>query len=81
MIGEQTSLTIEQNTGQQLQNQAQRQQNRFDADTYDVRKRTLEETLNNLVFDLDSAGVVKTVGKGLQSGAKYLGRLYDDYIK
>lgn len=81
LIGEQTSLTIEQNTGQQLQNQAQRQENRFNADTFDIRKRTLEETLNNLVFDLDSAGVVKTVGKGLQSGVKYLGRLYDDYIK
>ncbi len=81
LINEQTSLTIEQNTGQQLQNQAQRQQNRFDAATFDIRKRTLEETLNNLIFDLDSAGVVKTVGKGLQSGAKYLGRLYDDYIK
>ena len=81
LIGEQTSLTIEQNTGQQLQNQAQRQENRFNAATFNTRKRTLEETLNNLVFDLDSAGVVKTVGKGLQSGVKYLGRLYNDYIK
>ena len=45
LINEQTSLTIEQNTGQQLQNQAQRQQNRFDADTYNVRVKTLEESL------------------------------------
>lgn len=81
LINEQTSLTIEQNTGQQLQNQAQRQENRFNAATFDIRKRTLEETLNNLIFDLDSAGVVKTIGKGLQSGAKYLGRLYNEYIE
>ena len=76
-----TSLGIEQITGQQLSNQSQRQQNQFDAATFDTRKRTLEETLNNLVFDLDSAGIVKTVGKGLQSGSKYLNRLYNDYIK
>lgn len=76
-----TSLGVDQITGQQLSNQAQRQQNQFDAATFDTRKRTLEETLNNLIFDLDSAGLVKTLGKGLQSGSKYLGRLYNDYIK
>ena len=76
-----TSLGVEQITGQQLSNQAQRQSNQFDAATFGTRKRTLEETLNNLVFDLDSAGLVKTVGKGLQSGAKYLRRLYNDYIE
>lgn len=76
-----TSLGVEQITNQQLSNQAQRQENSFNAATFDTRKRTLEETLNNLVFDLDSAGLVKTLGKGLQSGSKYLGRLYNEYIK
>lgn len=76
-----TSLGVDQITGQQLSNQAQRQQNQFDSATYDTRKRTLEETLNNLIFDLDSAGVLKSLGKGLQSGSKYIGRLYDEYIK
>ena len=80
LIGEQTSLTIEQNTGQQLQNQAQRQQNRFDADTYDVRVKTLEESLFNIVFETDKLGAVKTVGKGIRAVGSVAKDIYD-YFK
>lgn len=58
-----TSLGVEQITGQQLSNQAQRQQNRFDADTYKTRVKTLEESLWNLMHESDSFGVSKTIGR------------------
>lgn len=80
LINEQTSLTIEQNTGQQLQNQAQRQQNRFDADTYNVRVKTLEESLFNIVFETDKLGAVKTVGKGIRAVGSVAKDIYD-YFK
>ena len=80
LINEQTSLTIEQNTGQQLRNQAQRQQNRFDADTYNVRVKTLEESLFNIVFETDKLGAVKTVGKGIRAVGSVAKDIYD-YFK
>ena len=80
LINEQTSLTIEQNTGQQLQNQAQRQQNRFDADTYNVRVKTFEESLFNIVFETDKLGAVKTVGKGIRAVGSVAKDIYD-YFK
>lgn len=67
LIGEQTSLTIEQNTGQQLQNQAQRQENRFNADTYKSRVKIVEETLFNLIHDTDKVGIFNTGSKILRS--------------
>lgn len=58
-----TSLGVDQITGQQLQNQAQRQQNRFDADTYKHRVKTIEETLFNLIHDGDKFGGVRTISR------------------
>ena len=58
-----TSLGIDQITGQQLSNQAQRQENRFNADTYKSRVKTVEEALWNLMHDSDSAGLGKFVGR------------------
>lgn len=54
-----TSLGIDQITGQQLQNQAQRQENRFNADTYKDRVNTVKESLFNIVFDTDKWGASK----------------------
>lgn len=56
-----TSLGVEQITSQQLSNQAQRQENRFNADTYEDRVNTVHETLFNLVFDTDKLGASKTI--------------------
>ena len=62
-----TSLGVEQITSQQLSNQAQRQENRFNADTYKTRVKTLEETLFNLIHDTDKIGIFNTGSKILRS--------------
>lgn len=62
-----TSLGVEQITSQQLSNQAQRQENRFNADTYKTRVKTLEETLFNLIHDTDKIGIFNTGSKILCS--------------
>lgn len=62
-----TSLGVEQITGQQLSNQAQRQENRFNADTYKTRVKTLEEALFNLIHDTDKIGIFNTGSKILRS--------------
>lgn len=56
-----TSLGVDQITGQQLSNQAQRQQNQFDSATFKDRVNTVHETLFNLVFDTDKLGASKTI--------------------
>lgn len=56
-----TSLGVDQITGQQLSNQAQRQENRFNADTYKDRVQTVEQALFNLMYDTDKVGIFKTV--------------------
>lgn len=56
-----TSLGVDQITGQQLSNQAQRQSNQFDAATFKDRVNTVHETLFNLVFDTDKLGASKTI--------------------
>lgn len=69
-----TSLGVEQITSQQLQNQAQRQENSFNATTFNTRTKILQETLWNLVFDTDKVGFVK-------SGARFLQKvgIVDEY--
>lgn len=62
-----TSLGVDQITGQQLSNQAQRQENRFNADTYETRVNTLEEALFNLIHDTDKIGIFNTGSKILRS--------------
>lgn len=62
-----TSLGIQEQTTNVLKQQGMRQENQFNADTYDVRKRTLEETLFNLTFETDKLGLVRTVGKGVRA--------------
>ena len=62
-----TSLGVEQITSQQLSNQAQRQENRFNADTYKTRVKTLEETLFNLIHYTDKIGIFSTGSKILRS--------------
>lgn len=56
-----TSLGIDQITGQQLSNQAQRQENQFNAATFKDRVQTVEQALFNLMYDTDKAGIFKTV--------------------
>jgi hypothetical protein len=58
-----TSLGVDQITGQQLSNQAQRQENQFNAATYKTRVKTLEEALWNLMHEADSFGVAKGIGR------------------
>lgn len=72
-----TSLGIQQQTTNVLQQQGMRQENQFNADTYSVRKRTLEETLFNLVFETDRLGAVKTVGKGVRAAASVANDIYN----
>ncbi len=62
-----TSLGVDQITGQQLSNQAQRQENRFNADTYKSRVKTVEEALFNLIHDTDKVGIFNTGSKILRS--------------
>ena len=62
-----TSFGVEQITSQQLSNQAQRQENRFNADTYKTRVKTLEETLFNLIHDTDKIGIFNTGSQILRS--------------
>lgn len=72
-----TSLGVEQITGQQLSNQAQRQSNQFDAATFNSRVKTVEETLFNLTFETDKLGLVKTVGKGVRALGSVAKDIYD----
>lgn len=72
-----TSLGIQQQTTNVLQQQGMRQENQFNADTYGTRKKVLEETLWNLILDTDTFGAVKTVSKGLKSGTDYIKRLWN----
>ena len=62
-----TSLGVEQITGQQLSNQAQRQSNQFDAATFNSRVKTVEESLFNLIHDTDKIGIFNTGSKILRS--------------
>lgn len=61
-----TSLGIQQQTTNVLQQQGMRQENQFNADTYGTRKKILRETLWNLVFDTDKAGLVRSGARFLQ---------------
>lgn len=72
-----TSLGIQQQTTNVLQQQGMRQENQFNADTYSVRKRTLEESLFNLVFETDKLGAVKTVGKGIRAFGSVANDVYN----
>lgn len=72
-----TSLGIQQQTTNVLQQQGMRQENQFNADTYSTRKRTLEETLFNLVFETDKLGAVKTVGKGVRAVGSVANDIYN----
>lgn len=72
-----TSLGIQQQTTNVLQQQGMRQENQFNADTYSVRKRTLEETLFNLVFETDKLGAIKTVGKGVRAVGSVANDIYN----
>lgn len=72
-----TSLGIEQITGQQLSNQSQRQQNRFDAATFNDRVQTVKEELFNIAFDADKVGLLKTVGKGVRAAGSVAKDIYD----
>lgn len=58
-----TSLGVDQITGQQLSNQAQRQENRFNADTYKDRVQTVEATLFNLIYNgSGTPGLLRNMG-------------------
>ena len=72
-----TSLGIQQQTTNVLQQQGMRQENQFNADTYSVRKGTLEESLFNLVFETDRVGAVKTVGKGIRAFGSVANDIYN----
>lgn len=72
-----TSLGIQEQTTNVLKQQGMRQENQFNADTYSVRKRTLEETLFNLVFETDKLGAVKTVGKGIRAASSVANDIYN----
>lgn len=72
-----TSLGIQEQTTNVLKQQGMRQENQFNADTYSVRKRTLEETLFNLVFETDKLGAVKTIGKGVRAAASVANDIYN----
>ena len=69
-----TSLGIQEQTTNVLKQQGMRQENQFNADTYGTRKKILRETLWNLVFDTDKAGIVR-------SGARFLQKsgIVDEY--
>ncbi len=67
-----TSLGVDQITGQQLSNQAQRQENRFNADTYTDRVRSVKESLWNLIYDTDRVGIFKTLGRFSRSVAPFI---------
>lgn len=56
-----TSLGVDQITGKQLSNQAQRQENQFNAATFNDRVQTVEQVLFNLMYDTDKAGIFKTI--------------------
>ena len=58
-----TSFGVDQITGQQLSNQAQLQENRFNADTYKSRVKIVEESLWNLMHESDSFGAGKFFGR------------------
>lgn len=72
-----TSLGIQEQTTNVLKQQGMRQENQFNADTYSVRKRALEETLFNLVFETDKLGAVKTVGKGVRAVSSVANDIYN----
>ena len=61
-----TSLGIQEQTTNVLKQQGMRQENQFNADTYGTRKKILRETLWNLVFDTDKAGIVRSGARLLQ---------------
>lgn len=67
-----TSLGVDQITGQQLSNHAQRQENRFNADTYKDRVKTVRETLWNLIYDTDKVGIFKTLGRFSRSVVPFI---------
>lgn len=71
------SLGVEQITGQQLSNQSQRQQNQFDAATFNDRVQTVKEELFNIAFDADKVGLLKTVGKGVRAAGSVAKDIYD----
>lgn len=72
-----TSLGIQEQTTNVLKQQGMRQENQFNVDTYSVRKRILEETLFNLVFETDKLGAVKTVGKGVRAVSSVANDIYN----
>lgn len=61
-----TSLGIQEQTTNVLKQQGMRQENQFNADTYGTRKKVLRETLWNLVFDTDKAGIFRSGARLLQ---------------
>lgn len=65
----------------QLENTSKQMDNQFQSETYKNRVRLIEEQLYDVMYNMDSAGVMKTLTKSLRSGASYLNRLYNDYVK
>ena len=65
----------------QLENTSKQMDNQFQSETYKNRVRMVEESLYDVIYNMDSAGVMKTLSKSLRSGENYLKRLYNDYIK
>lgn len=65
----------------QLENTRRQTENQFNSDTYKNRVRMVEESLYDVIYNMDSAGVMKTLSKSLRSGEQYIKRLYNDYIK
>lgn len=61
-----TSLGIQEQTTNVLKQQGMIQENQFNADTYGTRKKILRETLWNLVFDTDKAGIISSGARLLQ---------------
>lgn len=61
-----TSLGIQEQTTNVLKQQGMIQENQFNADTYGTRKKILRETLWNLVFDTDKAGIFRSGARLLQ---------------
>jgi len=65
----------------QLENTSKQMDNQFQSETYKNRVRMVEESLYDVIYNMDSAGIMKTLSKSLRSGENYLKRLYNDYIK
>ena len=65
----------------QLDNTSKQMENQFNSETYKNRVRMIEESLYDVIYNMDSAGIMKTLSKSLRSGEQYVKRLYNDYIK